>query len=134
MPTSVVPITVIGARLLLGVNDTDEIIGCLDIIHHDVMMPKAIFVLINPLRDVIMRTTLTLDNDVIDKARAVAAKHRLTFRAVVNEALRIGLEEVEKSATRRPYRTEPHAMGLRAGYNLDNIQEVLSRAEGEDFR
>jgi hypothetical protein len=25
-------------------------------------------------------------------------------------------------------------MGLRAGYNLDNIQEVLSQAEGEDFR
>jgi hypothetical protein len=88
------------------------------------MTPKEIVVLINPLREVIMRTTLTLDNDVIDKAKAVAAKRRLTFRAVVNEALRIGLEEVEKSAIRRPYRTEPHAMGLRTGYNLDNVQDV----------
>ena len=93
------------------------------------MMPREILGLIHPLR-----TTLTLDNDVIDKAKAVAAKRRLTFRAVVNEALRIGLEDLEKSATRRPYRTEPHAMGLRTGYNLDNIQEVLSQAEGEDFR
>ena len=90
------------------------------------MMPREIVKLIHPLRDVIMRTTLTLDNDVIDKAKAVAAKRRLACRAVVNEALRIGLAEVEKSATRRPYRTEPHAIGLRAGYNLDNIQEVLS--------
>jgi hypothetical protein len=98
------------------------------------MMPGAIVIFINPLRDVIMRTTLTLDDDVLDKAKAVAAKRRLPFRAVVNEALRIGLEEVEKSATRRPYRTEPHAMGLRPGYNLDNIQEVLSQAEGEDCR
>ena len=81
-----------------------------------------------------MRTTLTLDDDVIDKAKAVAAKRCLTFRAVVNEALRIGLREVEKAATHRPYRTEPHAMGLRTGYNLDNIQEVLSQAEGEDFK
>ena len=97
-------------------------------------MLREIVVLIHPLREVIMRTTLTLDNDVIDKARAVAAKRRLTFRAVVNEALRIGLKDLEKSATRRPYRTEPHAMGLRAGYNPDNIQDVLSQAEGEDFR
>jgi hypothetical protein len=32
------------------------------------MTPKEIVMLINPLREVIMRTTLTLDNDVIDKA------------------------------------------------------------------
>ena len=81
-----------------------------------------------------MRTTLTLDDDVIDKAKAVAAKRRLSFRAVVNEALRIGLDEVEKPATQRSYQTEPHAMGLRTGYNLNNIQELLAQAEGEDFK
>ena len=81
-----------------------------------------------------MRTTLTLDDDVIDKAKAVAAQRSLTFRTVVNEALRIGLQEIEKPARQRPYRTEPHAMGLRRGYHLDNIQDVLSQAEGEDFK
>jgi hypothetical protein len=79
-----------------------------------------------------MRTTLTLDDDVIDKAKAVAAKRCLSLRAVVNEALRIGLAEVEKPVPRRPYRTEPHAMGLRRGYNLDNIQELLVQAEGSE--
>ena len=86
------------------------------------------------IREAIMRTTLTLDDDVIDKAKAVAAKRHLSFRAVVNEALRIGLEEVEKPATQRSYQTEPHAMGLRTGYNLNNIQELLAQAEGEDFK
>ncbi len=81
-----------------------------------------------------MRTTLTLDEDVIDKAKAVAAKRRLSFRAVVNEALRIGLEEVEKPARCRPYQTEPHAMGPHPGLNLDNIQELLSLVEGENFK
>ena len=81
-----------------------------------------------------MRTTLTLDDDVIDKAKAVAAKRHTSFRAVVNEALRIGLVEVEKPAIRRSYRTEPHAMGLRSGYTLDNIQALLAQAEGEDFK
>jgi hypothetical protein len=46
----------------------------------------------------------------------------------------IDLEEVAKPATQRPYQTEPHAMGLRPGYNLNNIQEVLAQAEGEDFK
>jgi hypothetical protein len=86
------------------------------------------------MREIIMRTTLTLDDDVIDKAKAVAAKRHLSFRAVVNEALRIGLEEVEKPATQRSYQTEPHAMGLRTGYNLNNIQELLAQAEDEDFK
>jgi hypothetical protein len=75
-----------------------------------------------------LRTTLTLDDDVIDKARAVAAELRTSFRAVVNEALRVGLEQIEQPSIRRAYRTEPRAMGLRRGYNLDNTGELLAQA------
>ena len=81
-----------------------------------------------------MRTTLNLDDDVIDKAKSVAAKRGASFRAIINEALRIGLAEVEKPASRQPYQTTPHPMGLRPGYNLDNIQELLAQMEGEDFK
>jgi len=81
-----------------------------------------------------MRTTLTIDDDVLERARALAAKLHTPFRAVVNEALRAGLEEVEKPANRRPYETKPHAMGLYQGRNLDNIQELIAHVEGEDFR
>lgn len=78
-----------------------------------------------------MRTTLTIDDDVLDKARAVATKLRTPFRRVVNEALRAGLQTVEKPAPNRPYRTRPHKMGLRAGMSLDNIQELLAQIDGE---
>jgi hypothetical protein len=81
-----------------------------------------------------MRTTLVINDDVLDRARAVAAELRKPFKTVVNEALRAGLAQVERSAKRRPYKTKPHAMGLRQGYNLDNIQELLSQIEGEDSR
>ncbi len=81
-----------------------------------------------------MRTTLSIDDDVIDRARAVAAELRVPFRTVVNEALRAGLDQVEQPAKRRRYKTEPHAMGLRAGRNIDNIQELLAQIEGEAFR
>ena len=81
-----------------------------------------------------MRTTLTIDDDVLDKAKAVAAKLRAPFRHVVNEALHTGLQTVEDASRTRSYRTRPHKMGLKAGRNLDNIQALLSQIEGEDHR
>jgi hypothetical protein len=81
-----------------------------------------------------MRTTLSIDDDVIEKARAISAKLRKPFRMIVNEALRAGLDQVGRPAKQRKYKTEPHPMGLRAGRNMDNTQELLAQAEGEDFR
>ena len=81
-----------------------------------------------------MRTTISIDDDVLERARAVAAKLRTPFKTVVNEALRTGLDIVEQPANRQRYKTKPHAMGLRSGRNLDNIQELLAQIEGEDSR
>ena len=41
-----------------------------------------------------MRTTLSLDADVLEKARAVAGQLRVPFKTVVNEALRLGIEQL----------------------------------------
>jgi hypothetical protein len=81
-----------------------------------------------------MRTTITIDNDVLERARAISAKLRTPFKTVINEALRVGLDQVEQPAKCRHYKTKPHAMGLKAGRNLDNIQELLAQIEGEDSR
>ena len=78
-----------------------------------------------------MRTTLSIDDDVIERARALAAQLRTPFRAIVNEALRAGLDQVEQPAKQRRYETKPYAMGLRPGRNLDNIQELLAQIEKE---
>jgi len=81
-----------------------------------------------------MRTTLNIDNDVLERARALSAKLGTPFKTVINEALRTGMDQVEQPAERRSYKTEPHAMGLKAGRNLDNIQKLLAQIEGEDSR
>ena len=75
-----------------------------------------------------------MDDDVIERARALAARLRTPFKRVVNEALRAGLDQVEHPAKQCPYRTVPHAMGLRPGRNLDSTQELLTQIEGEDSR
>jgi hypothetical protein len=81
-----------------------------------------------------MRTTLVIDDDVLDRARSVSEKLHAPFRQVVNEALRAGLQAVETPAKCRPYRTKPRNLGLRAGRSLDNIQELLAHIEGESHR
>jgi len=81
-----------------------------------------------------MRTTLNIDDDVLERARALSAKLRSPFKKVINEALRAGLEHVEKPANQRPYVTKPHPMGLSPGLDLNNIQELLAQVEGEDAR
>lgn len=77
-----------------------------------------------------MRTTLTLDDDVAVKLKA-AAKNR-PFKTVVNEALRAGLMALEKRApARKPYRTRGFNLGHSLVGSLDNVEEVLSRVEGD---
>lgn len=81
-----------------------------------------------------MRTTLTLDNDVIDKARKIGSQSKRPFKTIVNEALRVGLTLLEKPFEKKKYRTQARTLGLRSGYSLDNIQELLAQAEEENCR
>ena len=81
-----------------------------------------------------MRTTITIDDDVLARARRIAGKRHTSFKFVVNEALRTGLDQVEKPAKSRPYHTDSHRMGVRRGYDLDNIQELLAQIEGDGTR
>jgi hypothetical protein len=82
--------------------------------------------------DACMRTTLTLDPDVAAKAREGAARLHKPFKEVINAALRVGLDEILAPPTAKPYRTKPRPMGLRRGFNYDNISELIASAEGED--
>ncbi len=81
-----------------------------------------------------MRTTITIDDDVLERARSAAARIGVPFRTVINEALRAGLDKAELPPKTHPYKTESREMGLRQGRNLDNIQDLLAQIEGEDSR
>ena len=81
-----------------------------------------------------MRIALTLDKDVADRTRALATQCHKPFRALANEALRLGLESIERPAKQRTYRTCGQELGLRQGRNLDNIQALLAQIDGEDAR
>lgn len=81
-----------------------------------------------------MRTTLSIDDDVLEKARLAAEKSHRPLRRVINEALRAGLGAIALPPATAPYVTRAHKMGLKPGRDLDNIQELLAQVEGEEFR
>lgn len=81
-----------------------------------------------------MRTTLSIDDDVLDEARSISERTKKPFRSVVNEALRQGLRILDAPQPQRPYVTEGRPLGLRAGLQIDNIQDVLSLLDGEGRR
>ena len=79
-----------------------------------------------------MRTTLTLDEDVAALLKRVARSRKARFKDTVNEALRRGLDLLSKPAEKiEPYRVRPWDLGGSRVGSLDNVEEVLSRAEGE---
>jgi hypothetical protein len=82
-----------------------------------------------------MRTTLTLDPDVAALLRRVARRRGTSFKETVNDALRRGLESIVKpAASPESYRLTPWNLGGSVVGSLDNVEEVLSRVEGEHHK
>ena len=82
-----------------------------------------------------MRTTLTLDDDVAVRVERERRKRKIPFKQTVNDLLRAGLDVVEKrQPVRKPFVTKGFDAGPSLIGSLDDIEEVLSRIEGEDHK
>lgn len=77
-----------------------------------------------------MRTTLTLDDDVAAKLQQTCRRTGQSFRDVVNETLRRGLQP-KPGPARSPFRVVTRDMGnLRPGVTLDNVAQLIESLEG----
>ena len=77
-----------------------------------------------------MRTTITLDEDVMAKLKAEMRKRGVSFKEVVNEMLRTGLVLSQKPKVQRPVKFNTRPLGLRPGLNYDSASELLEQIEG----
>ena len=77
-----------------------------------------------------MRTTLTLDSDVIAKLRGEMRRSGRPFKEVVNALLRLAFNLQQKTPHPKPFKVHAHPMGLKEGLTSDNIGELLDRTEG----
>ncbi|MFB3145851.1 MAG: DUF2191 domain-containing protein [Nitrospirales bacterium] len=82
-----------------------------------------------------MRTTLTLDDDVATKLKAISQRSGQSFRETVNNTLRRGLISLQVAPPPKPFRVVARNLGqLRPGITLDSISDVLEQVEGPLYR
>ena len=83
-----------------------------------------------------MRTTLTLDPDVAALLKQEARRQKGSLKEAVNTALRAGLQALNAPpvAPLKSYAITPWNLGPSLIGSLDDIEEVLSRVEGEDHK
>lgn len=77
-----------------------------------------------------MRTTVTLDPDVVAKLQATVRERGLSFKVVLNEALRAGLSGPAPEAGH--YRFPSRSLGLRNGVDLDHALGLAADLEDSE--
>lgn len=82
-----------------------------------------------------VRTTLTIDDDIAATLERLRRSQRLSLKQLVNEALRRGLDDIGKRRKRREaVQTRAVKLGRMRVASIDNIAEALAIVEGENFK
>ena len=77
-----------------------------------------------------MRTTLTLEDDVAAKLRDEMARTGTSMKDAVNKLLRRGFEAPREEQLAAPFTVEAAPMGVRDGYDIDDIGGLLDLLDG----
>jgi hypothetical protein len=77
-----------------------------------------------------MRTTVTLDADLIARVREIARAQGISFKAALNATVRAGL--AEGGGRRRAYREQPRDLGVRPGLDLTKAMRLAASLEDEE--
>ena len=81
-----------------------------------------------------MRTTLTLDDDLARELTKLARRMGLSFKEVVNDAIRRGISTGDRpDAMSPPFVVQPQACGLRPGIDAAGLNRLVDELETEDF-
>jgi hypothetical protein len=75
------------------------------------------------------RTTLTLDDDIADKLKRQAERRGVSFKDVVNAALRTGLAARDASVRKRPYQVQVFDSPLCRGIDPMKLNQLSDELE-----
>lgn len=78
-----------------------------------------------------MRTTVTLDPDVVLLLEQAMAARRQSFKDALNNAVRRGLADVPAGPPEPPFDWEPRSLGLRAGIDPARLNALADELEAE---
>ena len=81
-----------------------------------------------------MRTTLTIDDEIVKQLKSVAYHSGKSFKDTVNETLRVGLNARESKPQAKPYKLTPAALGgVMPGIDLDKALQLAAALEDEEI-
>lgn len=76
-----------------------------------------------------VRTTVTLDDDVVEALRRAAADHGGSFKKALNAAVRAGLQSAPDA---RPYEVPTRRMGVRPHVDLDRALRLADDLDDDE--
>jgi hypothetical protein len=79
-----------------------------------------------------MRTTVTLDADIAAKLKEEARRQKTSFKEVLNNSVRRGLQTGVAEAT-KPYRLRPRPLRAKPGVNLDRALSMAGEIEDAEI-
>jgi hypothetical protein len=80
-----------------------------------------------------MRTTVTLDEDVVRELKTRAKKADKSFKETLNDCLRLAFS-ISRSPIRKmkPFHIRPHSSAFRPGVDIDKLNQLSDQLEVED--
>jgi hypothetical protein len=80
-----------------------------------------------------VRTTLTIDDELMKEIREEAHTKGLPVKEVVNRALRAGLREYNRPKSAKPYKCRTFSLGYPPLADLDRALDLAERLESEEI-
>jgi hypothetical protein len=77
-----------------------------------------------------IRTTVTLDDDVLERVKAESRSRGASFKETLNDLLRVALAARLQGAKRKPFRVKAYHTGVIPGLNYEKTGELLEHLEG----
>lgn len=79
-----------------------------------------------------MRTTITLDDNLLLTLKKKAVEYNIPFKTIVNQTLQRGLEVMEATPIlEQKYKTQGRSLKARPGYDLNKLGQLADEMEDE---
>ncbi len=80
-----------------------------------------------------MRTTLTIDDDLIAQIEDLQRRKGLSFKGAINYLLRAGIQYQMQPPKPKRHRTKARKLGLRTGIDPTKLNQLLDELEADNF-
>jgi hypothetical protein len=81
--------------------------------------------------DAYMRTTLSINDALLEEVRRRAGRSGRTFRHVLEETIALGLASSKKAKSQTRVRVKPRSLGLKAVYHKISLNQLYDQLEAE---